>query len=322
MIGGTGRCGTTILRKVFDNHPDIAIVPEWRFMIDPDGILDFYNTFSVSWSPYLFDMRLLRLEKMLKSIGKNKIVGAAISYGIRRLKWQKKLPYRTVTKYSEVMFVKNYCPDYNKIVDELIEELKMFRYKGDWFGKEFLQKNMIYYRSPFKEDELATIFRKFYNQIIDNVLTHKEKKYYIEKNTWNILWFDKILKILPESKLIHIYRDPRDVISSFMNQPWSPTDPYQASVFYEDIINYWWKIKSQIPKESYCEISLETLVDDTEATLRRLCNFIEVDWNQELLNIDLSHSHSGRWKKNLSPDQKKIINDKLSDVIANLGYED
>ena len=43
FIGGSGRSGTNILRKLLSKHSQVASLPfEHRFIIDPDGIIDFF----------------------------------------------------------------------------------------------------------------------------------------------------------------------------------------------------------------------------------------------------------------------------------------
>ena len=321
MIGGSGRSGTTILRKIFDQHPDIATVPEWRFLVDPDGLLDFYSTFELCWTPYLYDVKLKRLEKLLRNVGRNNYFGAASSYFLKRLGWRKKVPFRLAPAYSEVLHTQQCCRDYKILVGQLLDDLTEFRFNGQWFGKKFLEKNGFRYGYPDHEFELAEIFRRFYRGIVKSVLNYQDKKHYLEKNTWNILWFDKTLEILPESKLIHIYRDPRDVVSSYMNQPWCPSDPAQAAKYYKDIMQQWWKIKKIIPQESFYEISLELLVSDPETTLRKLCEYMNINWDNSLLKIDLTGSHSGRWKNNLTHNQQKLVCGILENQINELGYE-
>lgn len=320
MIGGTGRCGTTILRDIFRNHPDVATVPEWRFMVDPDGLLDFYSTFLACWSPYLYDVKLKRLESLLRKIGRNNYIGAVSSYSQKKIGLRQKLPYRLAGAYSEVLYVKKYCPDYSMLVKELINDLNEFSYKGQWFGKKFLWKNEFKYGSTGKNRDIAKKIGKFYYKVIASVLNARDKKYYLEKNTWNILWFDKILDIIPESKLIHIYRDPRDVVSSFLKQPWSPSEPVQAAIYYKDIIEYWWNIRKNLPLESYYEISLESLVSNKEKVLRELCLFMKIEWSDTLMATDLSRSHSGRWEKKLTFEQQREVNSILHNHISKLGY--
>jgi hypothetical protein len=320
MIGGSGRSGTTILRKLFGLHPDIAAIPEWRFLTDPDGLLDFYNTFQTTWSPYHFDMKLKRMHRMLKHIGKDKYFGAAAIYGLRKLNIQNLFPFRIAPTYSEVMFVKKYCPNYSRFVEKLVDQLKLFTYKGEWFGNRFLQKRCIDYNCFSSTEEIANPIREFYLNIIDDVLAHQRKKYFLDKNTWNILWFDKILELFPESRLIHIYRDPRDVIASFVKQSWSPSDPVQAARFYHDIMDTWQRIKIELPEDTYCEISLEELVADKEKTIKKLCGFMQVEWNSTLLDMDLSGSNTGRWKKEFTREQQEAVNSVIEQHIDQLGY--
>ena len=67
LICGTGRCGTNIVKEVFSVHSSVITLPfEQRFINDPDGIIDFYNSFSASWSPYIADRKIKRLEALLR----------------------------------------------------------------------------------------------------------------------------------------------------------------------------------------------------------------------------------------------------------------
>ena len=58
LVGGTGRCGTSILKEILATHPNAASLPfEYRFIIDPDGIIDFYASYTATWSPYIADRK-------------------------------------------------------------------------------------------------------------------------------------------------------------------------------------------------------------------------------------------------------------------------
>ena len=69
FIGGTGRSGTNISKALLANHPQVATLPfEYRFIIDPDGLVDFSPSFAAPWSPVLADPRLKRLERLLTGL--------------------------------------------------------------------------------------------------------------------------------------------------------------------------------------------------------------------------------------------------------------
>ena len=57
------------MREALSLHPTIASHPfAYKFIVDPDGLVDFYNTAVHSWSPYIVDNKLHRLEFFLKSL--------------------------------------------------------------------------------------------------------------------------------------------------------------------------------------------------------------------------------------------------------------
>jgi hypothetical protein len=153
------------------------------------------------------------------------------------------------------------------------------------------------------------------------VLQASESQYYVEKNTWNILWFDEILELLPHAKLLHVFRDPRDVIASFVTQTWMPSNPIQSAKIVKDLHDQWEMVKSKIPEESYLEVSLESLVQNPEQILRDISKFWCIPWNDRILDVDLSKSNSGRWKKQFTLAEQKEIDEIIGAKVLSLGYE-
>jgi len=52
FVGGTGRCGTTILARILGAHSSIhTIGTESRFIVDPKGLLNLVDAFSSDYSP-------------------------------------------------------------------------------------------------------------------------------------------------------------------------------------------------------------------------------------------------------------------------------
>jgi len=39
-----------------------------------------------------------------------------------------------------------------------------------------------------------------------------------------------------------------------------------------------------------------------------------------MMEIDLSKGHVGRWKKDLKPDEIKVVNEVLGDILERYGY--
>ena len=94
----------------------------------------------------------------------------------------------------------------------------------------------------------------------------------------------KIEKTLPEARFIHVIRDGRDVALSRWKRTLGEKDPAPASQVAEGWQRRIRRAQKQGAKLShYLELRYEDLVTDTEPNLRRICEFLELDWDPVVL---------------------------------------
>ncbi len=320
FLGGTGRSGTNITKNIFSQHSKVATLPfEYRFIIDPDGIVDFYRGYTAAWSPYLADRRLKRLETFLCSLAHEPLFHRINGRLIRYLNRDGKMlsPYR-----YHGWKLDNILPDFKKHIQQLMTELQEFSFSACWAGTEsYSFRPQIYHAGPKTKEELVSVLGNFIQRVINSFLDKQGKKYFAEDNTWNILLARELIDLVPQAKILHIYRDPRDVVASFIHQRWSPSETKQAALWYKSIIMHWFTVRDNLPSDSYYEFSLESLVNSTEHTLKEICHFTNLPYTTALFETDLSNSHSGRWRQDFTEDEQQMVQDILGDIIETLGYE-
>lgn len=321
LIGGTGRCGTNILKAILSRHSKITTLPfEHRFFIDPDGLVDFYTSYPQAWSPFWADKRIERLERFLDEVSNVSPFHKLIEKVLRLMNREGKLI--SPKRYSGWELRKHF-PNFELHKKELIRNLADFTYKGVWPGTtSYSYKPHIRHSSPKSKEALGEIIGNYMRSLIGDYLFSKGAECFVEDNTWNIFFARELIELLPESKIIHIYRDPRDVVASFSQQRWCPSDKIKAAHFYRSMMAYWlYDVKDSLPVGCYYEMGLESLVNSPESILRGLCEFLDLPFESGMLDVDLSKSHSRRWKKEFSEREKDEIFDILGSIIHDLGYE-
>jgi len=288
LIGGTGRCGTNLLKNIFTNHSSVVTLPfEQRFFIDPDGIIDTYSSLKNIWSPFIADKKIKRLEELLKEVSKDNIIHKFIGNIISQ--FDKKGKFITQKKYIGWELNKHFpnIQIHNKI---LIDELTDFYFRGVYPGSNSYKfKNKIINNKPSTEN-LINVFRKYLVGLIQDLLLYHNKEFFVEDNTWNIFFGREFFELLPNSKLINIYREPSSVITSMMKQRWCPNNYLDTKQWYESMIKYWNIVKKDLPKDFYYEVDFKDLVLLPQKTLLNICNFIEIPFEKSLLNIKFDTS--------------------------------
>ena len=90
----------------------------------------------------------------------------------------------------------------------------------------------------------------------------------------------RIHNVLPEARFIHMIRDGRDVALS-LEQRDSELTTEQVARRWRHRINRTRRVSEHVPH--YIEVRYEDLITEPEATLRRVCDFIELDWDPRIL---------------------------------------
>jgi hypothetical protein len=92
----------------------------------------------------------------------------------------------------------------------------------------------------------------------------------------------RIQRVLPEARFVHIIRDGRDVSLSHMRMNWGPEDYEQSARLWRNRIRRAQKIAPTI--DHYTEVHFEDIVADTEGSLRRICDFIDLEFDPVMLD--------------------------------------
>lgn len=155
--------------------------------------------------------------------------------------------------------------------------------------------------------------------------------------------------IFPESPLIHVIRDGRDVVCSLLTMNWFDPQTGKPLDYTRDCrkaAEYWAASVTRGRQAGndpavaprYYEIRYEDIVKEPVVTLKKLFEFIGEPWDERVLAFHevsrnlagessaeqvsqpLNSRALGRWKKDLTPRQKDEIKSVAGDLLIDLGY--
>src|SRR5207247_1437374 len=91
----------------------------------------------------------------------------------------------------------------------------------------------------------------------------------------------RINRILPEARFVHVIRDGRDVALSLRDRD-AGLSTEQVARRWRHRINRTRRAANHVPE--YFEVRYEDLVAEPEATLRHICERIELEWSPRMLD--------------------------------------
>lgn len=191
-----------------------------------------------------------------------------------------------------------------------------------------------------------------YEQIKDypDLILDIVKKYNIEKQhkptakIWidhtpiNIEYVDLLKSFYPNAKFLHIIRDGRGVAASYKNVIWGPKSMQNIANFWLKELAHGFAYEAKYP-ESVLSLRYEDLLLDTEATVKKVTDFIGIAYEEEMLNANglivpefTKHQHKlvgqkadksriEAWKNALSKREIELLEYRTKNMLQFLGYD-
>jgi len=164
-----------------------------------------------------------------------------------------------------------------------------------------------------------------------------------EKTPYYVLFAEQIAGLFPGARFIHLYRDPRDVAASFLEQYWVPGGTaLRVAHYLLLVLRHVEQAAKHLGPERFCSVKYEELVDHPERELRRLCDFLGEDYDPAMLQFakredagyleveegwkgmtrqELTRARVGRYRARLTPRQVWTVERRLGSILPQLGYE-
>ena len=288
FICGHPKSGTSLLRSMLDNHPELIVYPEETY---------FFRKFLPMSEGSTLKEQLALAEEHL----------------IHIFKWNVSDPPADQAGYPD--------RDYQRTIsfDEVCRYMKALAgEKLDHSG-----------------DVLSAAILAYGNAAGTGA---DSKKWWVEKSTYNELFFSQMIKWWPTARFIHVVRDPRDNYASYRRKhpEWS------ASFFARNwlrstesgLLN-----QEAVGPEQYWMLRYEDLTSQPEETIKQLCAFLSIEdsstlriptrngevWKGNSMFAErfeqISSNPVGRWEADLDSQDVYIIQKSCERTMEKFDHE-
>jgi len=146
--------------------------------------------------------------------------------------------------------------------------------------------------------------RLMYSYIYSKALENRNVTYFLDKTPRYYLILDELIKIFPEAKFIFLFRNPLAVLNSIINT-WSQKNIFTLNSFKLDLIFAPKKLVEFNDKNNIknYKCNYEEIVSNPDIEIKKIINFLELEYDSAILNYD----NSDYWKHG---DKKTIYKEK------------
>lgn len=242
------------------------------------------------------------------------------------------------TQFFTEFIPRNWAQSTPKTYEQLVDSALDFKRIADFS----LDRNQLLHH--FKKYELS--FANLLRAIIEVHAIRNSKLRPGEKSPKHLQHVPRILDQFPESKVICVLRDGRDVVRSLLETSWAiPGNPRRLQLFcirWNDAVEKTIHYERTLPPNRFMTVKFEDILRQPRPELEKICDFIGEEFESTQLEVAQTSSVIPDWEKKWknratemldpgrieawrgSSDQKQIwvMNSMMGTMLERVGYLD
>lgn len=206
-----------------------------------------------------------------------------------------------------------------------------FEFAFDHVADDGTEPDVVSYKKLMESDR---VFKHFQHTVNTSISYAQNIDFYLnnKKGAKEIIGatvhrnIHRIVHLYPNAKFIHLVRDPRDVARSVKNMGWS-SNPYTSTLRWWKVELEWEQLKHELDESRWIEVKFESLIENTQLELEKVCSFLGEAYAEEMLDYSKSSSYSspkkGRseaWRKDMSKRDVQLVELVAGDLMQQRGY--
>ncbi len=167
---------------------------------------------------------------------------------------------------------------------------------------DFNGRNGLGLGGYLSEDAFLTLLRQ-YVVLMQEAAGVQSGNRFLEKSPSHSLVMPAIRTVLPQSRFIHLVRDPRDVVASLLaasatwGKGWAPETAAGAAATWMKHVNAVERAREHLGPEQFTEIRYEDLHRDTPGHVARLAAFMGLEWDEAAIAEAVDRNSAERARK-------------------------
>lgn len=184
----------------------------------------------------------------------------------------------------------------------------------------YLEGDGVFRRSGFSIDRSLD-----YHSLQDHFLDERRRGRPVVGGTLH-RHFSRLLHLWPETRFVHLVRDPRAVARSVVEMGWAG-HVYEGAGRWVEAEREWERVCARVPPSRRHEVRYEDLVTDPERVLRGVCEFLGVPYDPAMLRYPRDSTYDapdpqllGRWRTHLSAREQGLVDGRVGALLGARGY--
>ena len=138
--------------------------------------------------------------------------------------------------------------------------------------------------------------------------------------------FERLPRVFPDARFVHLVRDGRDVARSCIGMGWAANVWFGAERWL-DALDSWQRLRAQLEPDRFCEVRYEDLIREPEQELDRVAGFLGEGFDPAMFGYVDGTTYDlpdpkliEQWRRKLSQDELGLLEARIGRQLRSYDY--